>query len=170
MAFIEIPPALIEVGKSLKKEIFDAIKSSLDDHENRINSLAVGSAPIEIFNVTILNASSAASLTGLTFYRAPTSFNISLVQVEIFEKGGITSGTLAIDIKKGVDLDDANLSTVLTSPPVIDFSTASDFDIETGVLDTNEQSVAQGEVIRLDVTSLPSTPLGKFRVSVYGSL
>jgi hypothetical protein len=170
MAFIEIPPALIEVGKSLKKEIFDAIKSSLDDHEARINAISVGSAPIEIFNVTILNASSAASLTGLTFYRAPTSFNISLVQVEIFEKGAISSGTLSIDIKKGISLDDADLSTVLTTQPAIDFSTASDFDIETGVLDTDEQSVLQGEVVRLDVTSLPSIPLGKFRVSVYGTL
>lgn len=170
MAFIEIPPALIEVGKALKKEIFDAIKASLDDHENRINSLAVGASPIVVFDNTILNASSAGSLTGLNYFRAASGFNISLVQLEIFEKGAITSGIVSFDIKKGNSLDDADLSTVLTVQPSIDFATASDYDIATGTLDPLEQSVTQGQVIRLDITSLPSIPLGKFRVLVYGSV
>jgi hypothetical protein len=170
MAFIEIPPALIEVGKALKKEIFDAIKASLDDHENRINSLAVGASPIVVFDNTILNASSAGSLTGLNYFRAASGFNISLVQLEIFDKGGITSGIVSFDIKKGDSLDDADLSTVLTIQPSIDFAIASDYDIATGTLDPLEQSVTQGQVIRLDITSLPSTPLGKFRVLVYGSI
>ena len=170
MAFIEIPPALIEVGKALKKEIFDAIKASLDDHENRINSLAVGASPVVVFDNTILNASSAGSLTGLNYFRAASGFNISLVQLEIFDKGGITSGIVSFDIKKGDSLDDADLSTVLTIQPSIDFAIASDYDIATGTLDPLEQSVTQGQVIRLDITSLPSTPLGKFRVLVYGSI
>lgn len=170
MAFIEIPPALIEVGKALKKEIFDAIKASLDDHENRINSLAVGASPIVVFDNTILNASSAGSLTGLNYFRAASGFNISLVQLEIFEKGGITSGILSIDVKKGSSLDGTGMTSVLTVQPSIDFSIASDYDVATGTLDTLNQSVLQGDVLRLDVTSLPSTPLGKFRVLVYGTL
>lgn len=170
MAFIEIPASVIEVGKAIKKEIFAAIKSSLDDHENRINALSVGASPIEIFNFPVLNALSANSLTGLTYFRSTTAFNISLVQVEIFEKGGITSGLLSIDVKKGPTLDGAGMVSVLTSQPVVDFATASDYDIETGILDPLNQSVSQGEVLRLDVTSLPSTPLGKFRVLVYGSI
>jgi hypothetical protein len=170
MAYIEIPSTAIEVGKATRKEIFDAIKSSLDEHENRINALAVGATPIEVFNFPVLNASSASSLTGLTYYRAITSFSISLVQIEIFEKGIIDSGSLSIDIKKGSSLDGSTMESVLTSQPVINFLTASDYAVATAVLDPLKQSVVQGQVLRLDVTSLPSIPLGKFRVLVYGSI
>jgi hypothetical protein len=170
MAFIPIPSTSINVGKALKKELFDAVKSSLDDHENRINSLAVGASPIEVFNFPVLNASSAGSLTGLTYFRATSAFNLALVQIEIFEKGIITSGILSVDVKKNTSLNSVGMTSVLTVQPSIDFSTASDYAISSGTLDPLNQSIAQGDVLRLDVTSLPSIPLGKFRVLVYGTL
>jgi hypothetical protein len=170
MAYQEIPESSINVGKPVKKELWTRVRNSLIDHENRINSLAVGASPIEVFNFPILNASSAQSLTGLTYYRALSSFSVSLVQVEIFEKGFISSGILSIDIKKGNSLDPSGFTSILTTPPAIDFSTASDYDISQGVLDSNEQSVVQGQILRLDVTALPTTTLGKFRVLVYGNI
>jgi hypothetical protein len=170
MAYVELPSSIIAVGKALKKEIFSNFRNSLIDHEARIASLAIGANPIEIFNFPILNASSAQSLTGLSYYRATSSFNISTVQIEIFQKGFVLTGTLSIDIKKGTSLDGATMTSVLTTQPSIDFSTANDYDIASGVLDGSNQLVSQGDVIRLDVTSLPLTPLGSFRVLVYGNI
>jgi len=170
MAYSEIPSSSIEVGKAIKKELFRRIRDNFIDHEARISSLALGAAPIEVFNFPILNASSASSLTGLTYYRALSSFTLSTVQIEIFEKGIVTSGVLSIDVKKGPSLDGAGMTSVLTSQPVINFATASDYATATGVLDTANQLVLQGEVLRLDVTALPSIPLGKFRVLVYGNI
>jgi hypothetical protein len=170
MAYTPIPESSIQVGKALKKELFQAVRDSLIDHESRINSLALGAAPIEVFNFPILNASSAGSLTGLTYYRALSGFSVTTVQVEIFDKGIVTSGTLSIDVKKGTSLDGATFESILTSQPAIDFSTAADYDIATGVLDVTKQSVLAGEVLRLDITNLPAIPLGKFRVLVFGQI
>jgi len=170
MAYSEIPSSSIQVGKAIKKELFQTIRDNFIDHEARIASLALGAAPIEVFNFPILNASSANSLTGLTYYRALSSFNLSTVQIEIFEKGIISSGILSVDVKKGPSLDDTGMVSVLTSQPTINFATAADYDIATGVLDPVNQLVLQGEILRLDVTSLPSIPLGKFRVLVYGNI
>lgn len=170
MAYTLIPESAINVGKAIKRELLTSIRDSLIDHEARISALALGAAPVEVFNAPILNASSATSLTGIMYYRALTNFTLSTVQVEIFEKGIVTSGTLAIDVKKGPSLDGAGMSTVLTSLPSINFATATDYDIATGVLDSVGQVVSQGDVLRVDVTSLPALPLGKFRVLVYGEI
>jgi len=170
MAYTELPLAIIAVGKAIKREIFTTIRSDLIDHESRITALSLGTAPIEIWNNTVLNASSASTMTGLDYYRAITNFTISRVEIEIFEKGSITSGILSIDVKKGATMDSTSLTSVLTVAPSIDFSTASDYAIATGTLNVSNQSVTSGEFLRLDVTSLPSIPLGKFRVLVYGTI
>lgn len=170
MSYSEIPESIIGVGKALKKEIFKKIRDNFIDHEARISALALGATPVEVFNFPVLNASSASSMTGITYYRAITSFTISTVQIEIFTKDGILSGTLSVDVKKGSSLDSSTMSSVLTTQPSINFSTANDYEISSGVLDEENQLVLQGEILRLDVTSLPSTPLGKFRVLVYGNL
>jgi len=170
MAYTPIPETSIQVGKSLKKELFQAIRDSLIDHESRIGALALGSAPIEIFNFDVLNASSARSLTGLAYYRAMAGFTISKVQIEIFEKGIVTSGNLEVDIKKGTSLDPTTFSSVLTTLPNINFSLYPDYSTVSGVLDTQKQDVLAGEVLRLDITNLPAIPLGKFRVLVYGQI
>jgi hypothetical protein len=170
MAYTELPLAIIAVGKAIKREIFTTIRSDLIDHETRITALSLGTAPIEVWNNTVLNASSASTMTGLDYYRAITNFTISRVEIEIFEKGIITSGVLSIDIEKGNTMDAGSMTSVLSVQPSIDFSTASDYAIATGTLNVSNQTVSAGQFLRLDVTSLPSIPLGKFRVLVYGTI
>jgi hypothetical protein len=170
MAFTSIPTSLTNVGKAVKKELIDLIKANFDDHESRISGLSLGATPIEIFNDTIANASSASTITGLSYYRATTSFSVSIVQVAIFAKGSISSGTISIDIKKSTTGLGGTFTSILTTPPAIDFSTASDYDTATGVLNSSLQSVNQNDILRLDVIGLPSNTLGKFRVLVYGNI
>jgi hypothetical protein len=170
MAYTELPLAIIAVGKAIKREIFTTIRSDLIDHETRITAQELGAAPIEIWNNTVLNASSASTMTGLDYYRAITNFTISRVEIEIFQKGIITSGVLSIDIEKGNTMDAGSMTSVLSAQPSIDFSTAADYAIATGTLNVSNQTVSAGQFLRLDVTSLPSIPLGKFRVLVYGTI
>lgn len=171
MAFTPINNAEIAVGNAVKKELFEKVKDNFDDHESRISALSLGAAPVVVFHFDVVNASSASTLTGLCHYEAIAAFTLTTVKVQIFETGSIVSGILEIDVKKSTtDLDDANFSSVLTTLPSIDFSTAVDYDSDLGVLDGVAQSVGAGDYLRLDVTSLPSLPLGKFRVLVYGTL
>lgn len=161
-------PSEYSVGKAVKKELWRKVADNFTNHEDRIAALSLGAAPVEIFNFDILNASSAGSLTGLIHHEAIGAVTITKVAVRIFEKGIVTSGTLEIDIKKGTSLDDLSMSSIMTTKPIINFATASNFDENIGVIDPLEQSVAPGEFLRLDITSLPTIPLGKFRVLVYG--
>lgn len=168
MSFTPIAPSEIEVGKAVKKELWEKVRSNLDDHEQRIQALSFGSSPIIVFNNDVLNASSANSLTGLAYFRSVVPFSVTTVKIQIFETNGISSGILSMDIKKGASLDPLTFNSILTTEAAIDFSIANDFDESDGILDPIEQSVASNEFLRLDITSLPSTPVGKFRILVYG--
>ena len=53
MAFVTIPSTLIEVGKAVKKELFQTIKDNLDDHESRISGLAGGANKIQVFEYNV---------------------------------------------------------------------------------------------------------------------
>jgi hypothetical protein len=170
MPYTPIPESSVAVGKAIKTELLRRVRDNLEDHEERLSSLSLGSAPIEVFNFPIINATSASSMTGLTYYRALSTFTLSTVQIEIFEKGTITSGTLSVDVKKGTTFDPASFSSTLTDPPVINFATDPDYTTATGVMDPLNQTVLQGEILRLDITSLPTGTLGRFRVLVYGNI
>lgn len=169
MAYSALPSSWYDVGKALKRQLFQRLATNIEDHESRINLLSLGASPIEVFDFPVLNASSSNSLTGLTYFQAKTSFIVSTVQLQIFEKGIISSGVVGIDVLKSSTLGGI-YTTILTTPPSINFSTASDYELSSATLDPAEQSVAQGEYLRLDVTSLPAVTLGKFRVLVYGNV
>lgn len=169
MAFLSIPSGWYSVGKALKRQLFSRIADDLDDLNVRVDALALGAAPVEVFNDVILNASSSSSLTGLTYFCALAGFTVTQVQIEIFAKGLITSGSVSIDVKKGSSLG-GTFTSILTTPPTVNFAVDPDYKIATGVLNVAEQGVLQGEYLRLDVTSLPSVTLGKFRVLVYGTI
>jgi hypothetical protein len=161
---------MINVGKAIKKELFSLIKDNLDDHESRITSLALGASPVEVFNFPVFNASSSASFTGLAYFTASAAFTVSSVQIQIWDKGLITSGTLSIDIQKGTSTNGTTFNSILTTQPIINFASDADYVVKYGALDVTQQSVAQGDILRLDVTSLPTIPLGKFKVLVYGNI
>lgn len=170
MAYEEILDSEYNVGKAVKKELWRKTKNNFQDHENRINALSLGSAPVVVFNNDIRNASSASSLTGLAYYRSYVQFTITTVKLQIFQKGIVTSGLLKMDIKKGTTLDDLSMSSILTSEPTIDFSSAANYAESDGILNPSEQIILPNQYLRLDITSLPALPVGSFRVLVYGNI
>lgn len=170
MAFSTITSTQIEIGKAVKKELFDKVKGNFDDHETRIAATETGAGVVEICNLEVLNASSAPSMTGLFYWKAPVAVSITKVELQIFEKGSISTGSVTIDVKKNTTPDDTGMTSIMTVLPTLDFSSCADYDANSGTLDASEQDIAEGEFLRFDVTALPALPLGKFRIICYASL
>lgn len=124
-----------------------------------------GGGATEIFNVTVTVGTSAATLTGLLHFRAPSALTISSVVVQLFEKGGISSGTLEVDVKKNTSPDDIGMTSIFSAKPSFDFATAANYDTSSGTLSTS--SLSTGNYLRLDLTSIPSGFRGSVQVMVY---
>jgi hypothetical protein len=169
MAFVTIPSGLIDVGDAIKKELFDLIKSNLDDHETRISALATGQAKIDVFDFDIRLGSIATSYTGMVYYRARQAFTLSAVVLKIYEAGALT-GTLECDVKKNTSQDNVGMSSIFTTRPSIALASASDYDESTNqVFDNTKINIAVGDILRFDITSLPTNgTIGKFMFNLYG--
>ncbi len=171
MAFSSLSDTLIQVSKAIKREIFTTLKDNQDDLNTRVVTLEGGANKVQIWGGIVTNASSASSLTGLAYWPSPATFTLLEVKVGIFEKGSL-AGTLEIDVQKSVDRDPLNFSSVMTTRPSIAFASASDYDDSTnGVIDVTKQTINQGDWLRIDVTSLPSSGvIGKFVIEVFGEI
>jgi hypothetical protein len=168
MSFVTIPSSWITAGKSVKKELLDLIKSDLDDHETRIVALSAGSGPALLFNEDICNVSSSLTLTGVLYYKAIANAQITKAQIQIYTKDGISSGLLEFDLKKSSTLG-GTYTSIFTTKPSINYATASTYASNDGVLNAG-QSILQDDIIRLDITNVPTGVITKFRVMVYGTL
>jgi hypothetical protein len=124
-----------------------------------------GAGIVEIFNHVINLGSNASTLTGLNYFMAPQNLAITKVRLLVYQKNGVSSGNLEIDIKTNTTPDDTGMTSILSAKPLIDFSTALDFDIATGTIST--ASIPNNNFLRLDVTSIPAGWLGKFQVICY---
>lgn len=170
MAFNSIPSESIKVGSATKKELFDKIKNSLDDLDLRINGLETTSSKVPVMKFYVLNGSSFNSATGLYYYESNQAFTITDAYVQIFEKGSL-AGTFEIDIQKSItDLNGTSFSSIFTTKPSIDFTTATDYSKSTNqVFDPLKVSMLPNQYLRLDITQAPTSGvMSKFLVTVYG--
>lgn len=169
MPFQVINSSEIDVGDALKKELFDKVKNSLDDLNTRLGSVESGGSKIEVFRYTIMNAASSSTMTGLDYFIANSAFNLTNATVQIFEKGTLT-GTLEIDVKKSTtNLNGPSFTTVFSTKPSVNLTTAADYAVSTNqVFNTATTAIAVGNILRLDITQLPTGTIGKFIVSVFG--
>lgn len=146
MAYTTIPTALIQVGKSIVKNLWQLTKDGLDDHELRIDSLESTSGKIIIYNTPFYNTeaflSGAGAIERLDSWRAP--LDVSLITFEVIQMSSNTvstnavftssavdendylqlditqisaGGTLEFDLKKGTDA--SSVSTIMTTKPSI---------------------------------------------------
>lgn len=170
MPFITINPASIEVGDALKKELFDTIKGNLDDHETRINGLAVSAGKVDVFKYLLLNGSSFSTATGLDYYQAIEDFTLTNGSIRIFTKGSLT-GAIEIDVKRSVsNMDNASFSTVFSVKPKITLSGASDYASSTNqVFNAGQVDIKTGDILRLDITEAPTGGvLPRLQIIIYG--
>ena len=143
------------INKTLRQAIIDG----------NIGGGGGSATPLEIFNNFVVLGLSAATLTGLNYFRAPTALTISSVVVQLWDKFGVATGTLSVDIKKNTTPADVGMATIFSVQPSFNFATAPNFSTSSGTLSTT--AVAEGEWLRLDVTSIPAGWSGRFSVMVY---
>jgi hypothetical protein len=168
--FTPINPSEIEVGEAIKKELWDKVKESLDDLDSRLTPVETVSGKVTVFKFPVVNASSASSLTGMTYFTADFPFNLTTAFIQIFEKGSLT-GTLEIDVRRSTtNLDNSSFSSVFTTRPSINITAAANYAQSTNaVFDVNQTAIQTGDHLRLDTTALPSGGiLGKFLLTIIG--
>jgi len=170
MAFVSIPTALIQVGKAIKKSLWQYTKDNFDDLDSRLSAVEVAAVFTEIIDETIYSATTASTLTGVYFYKVKQNTRITKVQIQIYDKGSIVTGSLTVDVKKNNTLNPVGFASILTTLPTIDFAVDADYASNDGVISSVLNDLVTDEFIRVDVTALPSTPLSKFRVIVTGEL
>jgi hypothetical protein len=124
---------------------------------------------LEIFNVTIENI---VAKNGILYFKAPRDVTISTVSVQLFEKKGIVSGILEVDIKASSNkTPNASLMTsVFTTKPSLDFSSSGvvDYSQTTNqALSQTTNKIATGDFLRLDITSIPLGFNGSIHVVVH---
>jgi hypothetical protein len=168
MAFVSIPSTATEVGKAIKRELWELVRLNLDDLNTRVNAIGTSSNIVSVFDFPIYNASSFNSFTGVTYVKCPASFTITNAEVQIYEKGVTTSGILSIDVKKSASLG-GTYTSIFTTAPAINMAVDLDYTVSQGIFN-GLNVVAAGEYLRLDVTALPSVPLSRFNILVYGTI
>jgi len=170
MAYSSISSTLIQVGKAIKKELWDKVKDNFDDIQSRLNSVETIQKKIPVIKFDFRNSATLTSATGVYYWESDDDFTLTEAYLRIYEKGSLT-GFLEVDIKKSTtDLNGTSFFTVFTTKPKITLASASDYDASTNqTFDPGQISVAKGDFIRLDITQYPTSGvMGKFMLTVYG--
>ncbi len=107
MAFVNIVSSLYEVGKAIKKDLFEKIVLNQADINTRTQTLEQGASKVVIWDDRVILTNPGASLTGWDLWKAPAEFTLLDAKVGIFLESGI-SGILEMDVQKSPDLDPAN--------------------------------------------------------------
>lgn len=186
MSYSAITATEIEVGKPVKKSLFNKVKDNFDDHETRVNSLEAGASKIEVANFELggyIDHYNLSELSSVAMHHANTAFTISELEVVIIDSpnaldsGGSAivssaDGTLELELEKSTD-GGANFGTILsTRPQVIDGENgagSSSNDVANVSAILANSSVNSGDILRIKVTSKKDTQ-GSFLILCYGSL
>jgi hypothetical protein len=158
MAFTTIDPNKIKVGDPITKEVLDLIKSNFDDHEFRINSLSISASGLLFIlndSFSFLNFEISDQST-IFYYTARRDFTINDFRARLFTKGGLTSGVLSFSLEKSTSPEFSSFTEITSSDLSFNFATDANYTEKLASLDTNENSIITGEIIRIRVTSHPA--------------
>ena len=169
MAYVAIDSASIEVGKPVKKEIFDTIRSNQEGFNTDIEALKQTST-IDVFDVKFggeINEYSAAEIaTFIPVFRAPVSATMVAFKVVLLEAS--TSGNLEVEIEKSTD-EGVNWTPLLSSPVTVTGTTVGSVSGTVSWVDVPSQSFAQNDLLRLSITGT-QVDQGEFHVSIYAEV
>lgn len=166
MAFVAIDSNTIKVGDPITKELLDLVKANMDNLDLRITSLATSGGTVFIFNGDVSFVGFSLTYGDIFYYKARQDFSINDFRVQLFDKQGVSSGSLTLDLQKSIDTDNANFASILTSALTFDFALAAAYGEATGALDPALNDILTGEVIRVKVTNIPTGFYGKILLSI----
>jgi hypothetical protein len=166
MAFVAIDSDTIKVGDPITKELFDLIKSNFDNVDLRITSLATSGGTVFIFNGDIDFVGFSSSEPDIFYYKARQDFSINDFRAQLFDKQGVASGNLVLDLQKASDTDDANFASILTASLSFDFASDAAYSEKVATIDSALNDILTDEVLRVKVTGLPTGYYGKILLSI----
>jgi hypothetical protein len=171
MPFELINSSEIEVGDPVTAALLSKVKNSLDNLNTRTTAIESAARKVEVFEAVIYNATKFSPLNGLLFYQASFDFTLTNAVIGIWEAGVLT-GFLEVDVKKNTSRNPAGFTTVFTAEPIIDFSTAVDYqDSAQGTFDNAAKNIVAGDWLRLDITQAPTNgPIPMFAVIIFGEV
>lgn len=168
MPFTSISSSVLKVGDPITKDILDLIKGNLDDLDGRVSSLAATGIVTEIANGELDLLGYNSNQPNIAYFKVRTSFSINDFRVQLFDKQGISSGNLVIDLQKATNTDNANFATVLTTPISFDFATDAAYLEKNGSINSSLNSVTPGMVLRIRITGIPTGFFGTILIVARG--
>jgi hypothetical protein len=166
MAFVTIDPNTIKVGDPITRDLWLKLKNNFDDHELRINSLATSGGTVFIFNGDVSFVGFNISYPNIFYYKARQDFSVNDFRVQLFDKQGITSGNLVLDLQKSIDTNNANFSTILTTSLSINFASAADYSVSVGSINSSLNDILTDQVLRVKITNIPTGFSGSILLSI----
>lgn len=169
MAYTAITSTEVQVGQAITESLLGKVKDNFADHETRISGFSSGSKKVEVFNLDIQLGVRASTVTGILYYESIQDMTLQEAAIQIYDKGTIATGSLTIDVKKNTTPNNTGMTSVFTSAPTTNFATNANYARATGTFNATYQSILKGDILRLDITSLP-VGLGAFRVILIGTV
>jgi hypothetical protein len=166
MAFIAIENNIIKVGDPITKEIMDLIKDNFDDLNTRVSGLSVSGGSIYIFNGDVSLIGYSSLHQDIFYYKAKQDFAVNEFSVQLFTKQGVTSGNLVLDLQKAINTNDANFSTILTTPLSFNFASDADYSSKSATIDSGANNITTNQVLRIKITNVPAGFFGSILINV----
>ena len=154
MAYTAINTSDIEVGKPVKKEIWDTVRANQECFNTDIEALKQ-TATIDVFDVKFggsINEYSATEIAGfIPVFRAPVAAQMVAFKVVLLTDEGVSWTPL------------------LTTPVTVTGTTVGSVSGTVDWVDVPSQSFAQNDLLRL-VISGTQVDQGEFHVSIYAEV
>jgi hypothetical protein len=166
MAFLPIDLNTIKVGDPITRDLWLLLKDNMDDHELRINSLSTSGGTVFIFNGDVSFVGFNISQPNIFYYKSRQDFSINDFRAQLFDKQGISVGNLVIELEKSIDTNNANFSSILSTPISFDFATDLDYAEDVALIDSLQNSIFTDDVLRVKVTNIPSGFSGNILLSI----
>ena len=139
---------------------------TIDYNQNNLINIPGLQTSVDIFNTTVTIGTSASTATGLLHYQATHNMTLTTIKAQLFEKNGVSSGTLEVDVKKNSTPDDVGMTSICSIKPSFDFSSVSDYAVSSGTILTT--SISSGQYLRLDLTNIPTGFVGHVQIILIG--
>lgn len=169
MAFETIDPNKIKVGDPITKELLDTIKGNFDDLDTRVNNLSITASGIfYILNGDFSFMNYTAQDQYIFYYAARRSFTLNEFRVQLFTKGGLTSGFLTFDLEVGPTTQNSLFTSILDQELSFNFAIDSNYVAKNAVFEAGQNSISVGQIIRIKVSTVPIGFKEKIMISLGG--
>lgn len=153
MAYTAITSAEIATGEPVSATTQNKIKDNLSDHETRLLSLEGGATTT--YPPLILRVGGPYGLGGASngVLITTTNFPIQITGVRLLIQTAGSSGTTEIDLQRSA-AGGASFTSMLVTKPSVSYSSGNYALSSNGVVDPANDTLAAGDILRLDLTSV----------------